>query len=74
MRLLTVFEPAMKAPSAPVTPAKNGHTVPTLPAGLGLGVESMETTYTHSVIGAAGATPGARQARALRSAAVTSSV
>ena len=32
MRLLTVFEPAMKAPSAPVTPANSGHTCPTLSA------------------------------------------
>ena len=29
MRLLTVFEPAMNAPNAPVTPANSGQTPPT---------------------------------------------
>ena len=49
MRLLTVFDPAMKAPSAPVTPANIGHTCPTLSAtqaAMAMGMLTRSAAFT----------------------------
>ena len=53
IRLLTVFEPAMKAPSAPVMPAKNGHTSPTFAAtqsAITRGIESRPASLTSELM------------------------
>ncbi len=53
MRLLTVLEPAMKAPSAPVTPAKNGQTLPTFPAthsAMARGMASCPAAFTSELM------------------------
>ena len=53
MRLLTVLDPAMKAPRAPVTPANIGHTCPTLLAthsAMAMGMEKKPAPFTSELM------------------------
>ncbi|HZD03951.1 MAG TPA: hypothetical protein VE173_03510, partial [Longimicrobiales bacterium] len=53
IRLLTVFDPAMNAPRAPVHPANRGHTPPTWPAthsAMAMGMESMPAPFTSELM------------------------
>ena len=53
VRLLTVFEPAINAPSAPVTPAKKGQTPPTFCAtysAMASGIDAMPAPFMSELI------------------------